>query len=332
VRPFLAIILTATAVFAESHPSWWTLAEPDATALVGIQWENLRQSPFAEAIEAELSSAGSLGFPDLPLIVSAKQILISAPSVLAIAIGNFPVDVLRVQASAKGMKLGSYRSVNIWISPGKTTLSVAQISDQLILIGLLKTLQDAVDRSQAETDRRYSPLLARAARLAPGKDLWVVATQLPDPLASLFVPIDAESQGFDGGISVRDGLELHASLDAASNKAAAGIATKLRQSIPTLPAIARTMEVTADAHTVVLTLQVTPGQLSAALHPPAVAIEAAAPQPPPVTPLPTIAVAAAAPPPPEPVKPEPKPEGPQVIRIFGLDEGVREIPLKPKNQ
>ena len=108
------------------------------------------------------------------------------------------------------MKAAVYRGVNLWISPGKTTLSVAQISDQVILIGLFKTLEDAVDRNQAETDRRYSPLLARGARLAPNNDLWVVATHLPDPLASIFVPIDAESESFDGGISVRDGLDLHA--------------------------------------------------------------------------------------------------------------------------
>ena len=330
MRLLLVIILAASSAFAESHPSWWTLAEPDATALVGIQWENLRQSVFADAVEAELSSTGSLGFPDLPLIVSAKQILISAPSVLAIATGNFPVEVLRAQASAKGMKAAYYHGVSIWISPGKTTLSVAQISDQLILIGLLKTLEDAVDRNQAETDRRYSPLLARAARLAPGKDLWVVATQLPDPLASLFVPIEAECEGFDGGISVRDGLELHASLDAASDKAAGEIATKLAQSIPALPAIARTMEVAVEAHTVMLTLQVTPDQLRAALQPPTVTL-ATPPIEPAIPQLPAITVAALPQAPPvEPVKPEPKPEGPQVIRIFGLDEGVREITLKPK--
>ncbi len=311
MRLFLITFLAAAFASAESHPSWWTLCEPDATALVGIQWENLRQTPFAEAVGAELSSTGSLGFPDLPLIATSKQILISSPSLLAIALGNFPLETLRAQASVAHMKASSYRGVNVWISPGKTTLSIAQMSDQLILIGLLKTLEDAVDRNQAETDRRYSPLLARAARLARGNDLWVVATQLPDPLASIFVPIEAESQNFDGAISVRDGLELHATLDTASERAANALAATLTESIPTLPAIAQTLEVAVESRSVILTLEATSDQLTAALHPV-----------PPPAPTPVV----------EPVKPEPKPEGPQVIRIFGLDEGVREIVIKPKGQ
>ena len=151
----------------------------------------------------------------------------------------------------------------------------------------------------------------------------MVTTQLPDPLASLFVPIDAQSQGFDGAISVRDGLELHASLETASDAAAGEVAATLRQSIPTLPAVARTMDVTVESHTVTMTLEVTPDELSAALHP-IVAL-------PPVEAVKIEAKVDSNPEPkPEP-KPELKPEGPQVIRIFGLDEGVREIILKPKN-
>ena len=306
VRLLLTTLLAATSLFAQSHPSWWTLTDPGATALVGLQWENLSQTPFAGPVQAELT--GSLNFPDLPILTASHQILISSPSLLGIATGNFPAGLVRTQAAADSMKPAVYRGIDLWISPGKT-LSLARLNDQLVLIGLRKTLEEAIDRSQSETVRRYSPLLAPAARLAQGKDLWVIATQLPDPLAGIFVPIDAESANFEGGISFRDGMELHATLDAATDDAATAIAESLRQSIPTLPEIAKALTVSIDAHTVTMNLEVTPDQLSAALHPAPVTVAIPAPLP----------MAA------------PKPEGPQVIRIYGLDDGPREIILKPKN-
>src|SRR5271170_3655303 len=102
--------LTGVLAFAESHPSWWGLASPDATALVGIRWENLRQSPFADPVAAELSS---LGVPALPLLNEARQILISSPA-LAIMTGVFPAARLRSEAASKGLKPASYRGYGLW--------------------------------------------------------------------------------------------------------------------------------------------------------------------------------------------------------------------------
>lgn len=308
----VTLILAATLLHAESHPSWWTLAEPEATALVGIQWQNLHDSPFAPAIRAGLPD-----FPDVPLLFESRQILLSSPETLAILSGSFPVETLRQQAAAKGLKPSSYRGIELYLSPGKTALSIAQLTDQIILLGMRKTLERAVDRSLAETGRRYSPLLARAAHLA-ANDLWVVAAQLPDPLASQFVPLEIEAGGFEGGVSLRDGLQMGAAVDAGSPDRAAALAENLRQSIPTWPAIARTIDLKVEQGSVLLTLDVTSEQLEAALSPSEAPKPAAA-----ATPV-------ESPKPLEPAKVEPaKAEGPQVIRIFGLDDGPREIPLPP---
>src|SRR6185295_14094757 len=94
---------TASAV-AESHPAWWRYASPEATALVGIHWEHVRSSPFAEAISAELSGDAGLGFPDLGCVKEARQILISSPVLLAAASGNFPAATVGEQAIRKGLK------------------------------------------------------------------------------------------------------------------------------------------------------------------------------------------------------------------------------------
>ena len=218
MRVLLLVLASAAFAAAESHPSWWTYASPDATALVGIQWENLRKSPLADIVGTKLSSTGSLGFPDLDCLRQARQIVLSAPALLAIESGVFPATVLREQALRAGLRNIRYRGVALWIPsqasrPGVIPMSVAEMSEQLVLVGARKTLEAAIDNSLAETARRYSPLLARAARFSQTADLWVVSTQLPDPLASLFVPLEVDAQGFEGAMRVTDELDAQA-LDA----------------------------------------------------------------------------------------------------------------------
>ncbi|MCU1335769.1 MAG: hypothetical protein JWO19_1350 [Bryobacterales bacterium] len=298
-----ALLLSIGTGSAESHPAWWRYASPDATALVGIQWEHVRLSPFGDAIAGELTGDGGLGFPDLECLKEARQLLISSPAFLAVAAGNFPTATIREQAAKKGLKRALYRDVELWVAPGKETLSIARISDQLILLGRLKNLQDAIDRNlPAEADRAYSPLLARAARYAQD-DLWVVAARLPDPLAERFVPIEAEAEGFEGGVSVENGLRLGAVLNASSEESAAQLAEALKQMVVSLPPVARGIQISIDRNNVTLGMAINAEQLLAGLR---TATVAAAPV----------------------LKPEPaKPAGPQIIRIFGLDDGPREIVL-----
>ncbi len=303
------LFLAANIVLAESHPSWWGYASPDATALVGINWAALKGSAFEAPVEAEFSA--SLAFPNLPILKDAQKILISSPALIAMFTGNFPAAALHAQAAAKGLKPASYKGTDLWISPGKT-LSIAAVSEQLILVGARRTLEAAIERSQSETGatgRRYSPLLAKAARWGPA-DLWVVSTRLPDPLASLFVPLETEARGFEGGVSVRNGVQLEATLEAGSEEGAATTADNLRQSIPGLPEVARGLKVVAEADRVLLNLDVPRAQFLASMKGAATA---------PASPV-------------EPKVEAPAPAGPQVIRIYGLDEGTREIVLPPKKQ
>jgi hypothetical protein len=308
----LGILLIPRNASAESHPAWWRYASPDATALVGIQWEHLRSSPFADAISGELGGDGGLGFPDLDCLKDARQILISSPVLLAAATGEFSTAILREQATRKGLKRVLYRDVEIWVTPGKDTLSIARMSDQLALLGRVKSLQDAIDRSLLEeSDRPNSPLLARASHYSQD-DLWVVSARLPDPLAERFVPIEAEADGFEGGVSLGGGgagLRLRAVLSASSEETAAPLAESLKQMVVSLPPVAQGIQVNIDQTYVTLALALTEEQLLAGLKAAGETKVAA------VTP----AVA----------KPEPaKPAGPQVIRIFGLDDGPREIVLR----
>jgi len=301
-----------------SHPSWWRYASPDATALVGIQWEHLRTSPFAEAVSGELSGDDGLGFPDLDCLKQARQMVISSPALLAMAAGNFPAATLREQATRKGLKRALYHDVELWVTPGKQTLSIARMSDQLVLLGLLKNLQDAIDRSLLEdTSRVSSPLLARAAHYSHD-DLWVVAARLPDALAERFLPIDPEAEGFEGGVSLEGGLKLKAMFSSSSEEAADQLVETLKGMLVSMPLATQGIEIGIDQNHVTLSMAVTEQQLAAGLKSTTPVVAKAEP------------VVAKAAPKPEP-KPEPvaaKPAAPQVIRIYGLDDGPREIVVR----
>jgi hypothetical protein len=374
MRALFALAATALLAPAQSHPSWWNWASPDATALVGIHWEAVRSSPLAEALADELGPEGSLGLPDLQCLKESKQLLLSSPAFLVVANGDFPAEQLRAEAAQQSMKASVYKGVELWISPGKSTLSVARIGDHILLLGLLRSLEGAIDRNPTQLDpvqtnqtppeRRYSPLLRRAARFS-GQDLWVVASQLPDPLASHFVPLDVDARGFEGSVSLADGIRLEGTLAAGSQDEASAIALKVRQSASGLPSVARGLQAVQAGDMVVLAMVASREQVAASLRPAAPSaaqadaranpehssaaatsavaapeavtpkVQAAAkPAPTPPAAAPPVAVPPAAPAPitvaasaPEPIVPVPA--EPRVVRIFGLDDGPREIVLPP---
>jgi len=260
---------------------------------------------------------------------------------LAVATGSFPPAALQEQSSKKGMRAMTYRGIDMWFATEKGVLSIARVSDQLVLIGEPKTLEMAVDRSIANS-KDYSPLLSRAAKFAQ-KDLWVVASGLPDDLANRFVPLDTQAEGFEGSVSLKNGLALDAVITTNSEKEAAAAAGSLRQSIPTLPVIVRGLQVTVEDSSILLALTATREQVMASLRQP----EVVAPPPEPIKvetpfkvehiavdlPVEKVPKAAEKPVDKAAVKPVEKVEKvvekPQVIRIIGLDEGPREIVLPP---
>jgi hypothetical protein len=334
VKPLLLAALTATLAIAESHPSWWAYVSPEATTLIGMRWNNLRHSPLAAAIEAQISPSGALGFPDLDCLRQAGEIIVSSPALLAAEAGSFPPATVDDQAQRQALRRLVYREVTLWLPQQVEKLGVAQISEQLVLVGARKTLETAVDRGLSETGLHYSPLLRRAEPFSQTGDLWVVAEKLPDPLAGLFVPLDADGSEFLGQVSVRDGLAMEASFDAGSEQAAAEFARELSRKALSFSPVARGLEATAHQRRVSIALRVSSADLMAALHPapahpPASAAVMeqgfAGPQPPEASEL-TAAPAQ----PPDPVRFEityVEDSQPQIIRIFNLDEGTREIEM-----
>jgi hypothetical protein len=305
VRIFLLSAIAASLATGQSFPRSWNYVAPDATALVGIEWQHLRDSFLAGAVSSELSSSGRLGFPDLPCLWNSREILLAGPDLLGVATGTFPPGTVAAQAASLDMQPMDYDGVRLWIAKGKDRRSLAQVNDNLLLIGWKETLQAAIDRSLLTAGRQMSPLLARGARLAANFDLWISATALPDPLVSVFVPVELETADFDGGLSARNGLVLDAHYSMGTPQGAAQSADYFRQAVPDFHPLLRAMNVIEDGELVRLKLQVSPQELAEQLRPPT----------PPKT---------------EVVEAPPPPTKPRTIHILGLDDGPREIPLPPQ--
>jgi len=302
---FFLLLMAASLAMGQSFPRSWNYVAPDATALVGIEWQHLRDSFLADAVTSELSSSGRLGFPDLPCLWNSREILLAGPDLLGVATGSFPAATVAAQAASLGMQPMDYDGVRLWIARGKDRRSLAQINDNLLLIGWKETLEAAIDRSLLTTGRQMSPLLARGARLASNFDMWISATALPDPLVSVFVPVEFETADFDGGLSARNGLVLDAHYSMGTPQNAAESADYFRQAVPDFHPLLRGMNVIEDGELVRLKLQVSSQELADQLRPPA----------PPKT---------------EPVEAPPPPAKPRTVHIVGLDDGPREIPLPPQ--
>ena len=304
MRLFLVLVSLAglTPAQSTSHPSWWTYASPDSTALIGITWNHLRDSPFEATLTTELSPRGWLGFPDLEFLNQrADRILIASPYLMAIHAGTFPVDVVRGEAAAKGLKQSAYKNVELWVTPAKETMSLAWISEQIVVLGHLSTLKEAIDRTQdTETPREFSPLFARAAKYSTD-DLWVVSGPLPDPVVGRFVPLKMPVVSLEGGLVLKEGLHLSAVLETSSEKAAETSSDRVWTSID--PKLFDSTQIFTDVQNILVKMDLTVEQ-----------VEALKPPPPP----PVVEVVAPAPPKPA------RPPGPRVVKIQGLEDGPRE--------
>ncbi len=347
---FLFLFAAVGVLSAQSNPSWWKYLPPESASIVGIQWKQVQATVFAPAIAADLAPGGTLGFPDVELLRNAEQILIGSPTILAVEYGTFPIEKLRAQAESKGLKKVAFRPAELYVSTDPAVLSIAYVSEKLVLVGSRRTLEDTINRIANPKDRAFSPLLARAARYSK-EDLWVVASRLPDPLASRYLPVEIDATAFEGSVSAWDGLHMVASVERPTPNKALDFADSLAEVLAARPAMAVGTEITTRDRSVLIRMDLDEEQLASSLKLPSgapAAVVALTPPkrpqakafvPPPVQPVPAAVepaslVAAAASEtsiavPTLMVAPKAMlpPGPPKTVKILGLDSGPKEIPL-----
>jgi hypothetical protein len=316
----------------QSHPGWWTFAAPDSKTLVGIHWQTFQDSARGEYLR-HLFSVPEPPYnqmTELPCLLRARDLLISSPELVIGASGGCTTAELKSQATERGWKHSAYKGFEIWVGP---TSSVLQWTERVVLIGAARDLRAVVDRS-LEEKRGYSPLLITGAKLARENDLWVVSTDSRGETALLYATYAITPD--EDGVVVGETIGTSVVLQAESAKRVTEIVEGLRKVNPGA-------EVSASGMTVTATARVAKG------HPtvPAAPMDRVVAGEPVIPPAAVAAVnagpstaASNAPPKVDPVKPEiakvdvtkaePAQSEPQVIRIFGLDDGPREIVLPPK--
>jgi hypothetical protein len=158
------------------------------------------------------------------------------------------------------------KNAELWVNPGKDALSVAYISEKVLLVGNVATLENEIARVSDPKSRGYSPLLARAARYIK-EDLWVVAAGLPDPLASAFVPFDWPATAFEGSVSIWDGLHAVAAIERGTPQLAMDLADSIAMSLADRPAMADGTEVTTHDRSVLIRMDLNEEQLALSMRP-----------------------------------------------------------------
>jgi hypothetical protein len=339
------LVLAATAQTASPPagmpPAWW-LVHPDAVVLLGVDIRAIRQSAAGRSMGKSLNQAsmGMMSLPALQFLGDIDQVLLSAPGkemlapkaqavkkagvtanspVLIILTGHFPAT--HMEGLLHGVHR-SYNGVQIYASsPGGVNSEVALLNENTLLFGDSDSLRGAIDRGQLPHPSP-SPLLKRAASLAPGNDLWLLATAQPSMFppagfqpARLNLPAMAsEIRGIEAGVAFHNGLKLAINLSTKDAESASKmvrlITAKLHSSMEgkmeaqQAAEFLRKMDIAAEGSQIRVKFVMSQDELDRAIAL-AQKMNAASPN----------------------FAPRPQPQRPEpgTIKVYGMPGGVREI-------
>jgi hypothetical protein len=335
-RLFIATLLLALATSLPARqpaPLTWELGHADAKVLLGADVRTLRASQAGQSFNSQLQQmqqAGPMMFPFMgfQILGDIDRVFLSSPGnktagpkenppFLLVLEGTFPEDHLRLFRSGP---VHLYRAIKIYGPSKITNPSLAIPDEHTILMGDEKSIRDAIDRHGRKIEAP-SPLLERAAALASKNDIWLIARDSISNLQPAGVPVNpmaAEVEGVEAGLSARDGFVLELSIDTKTEAAArqlaelfttqmqAAIATKLDREQSAI--LMHSFRISSEGNRMALNFSLTKEELEQRMREMQTAPRAFT--------SPSQA-------------PAPKSNTPRTVKIYGLDEGVREIPLKP---
>jgi hypothetical protein len=315
-------------VAAGADASLWRFVHPKAKALVGIQWSKVQRSEVGRWIQQRWINGESV--PGIEFLPDIDEVLISSagpaagsdsgePQLLIAIRGRF--DLARVQQLLvrQGHRAQTFGTVPIYrpAAKGSTDPAFALLSSEIILVGDIQALYATIERSKLPVSEEDDEgFLGRAQLLATRYDCWAVMSEPGAMKDFLFASLagktlSSESQGFQAGISVKDGLAIDVVLSSRTERGARTVAAKLNRMLkasakadgaPEYSALFQKLQISPDHTNVFITLRMNRQETAASLK---------------VTPAPAPTVEAS------------HTGERKVIRIEGLDEGVREVIVKP---
>jgi hypothetical protein len=365
--PALLLVFVSALSAQTSAPSW-ELADPNAKVLIGIDVRGVRESQVGKSLTSQMEAQGTAApvmpfkIPGIELLSDIDSVFISStgevpvakpvvkktaastaskaaasknPPFLIVLKGTFPDDHLRPLLEGKHP---SYKAVNIYGGTGTDASNLAVLDEHTVIFGDENSIRAAIDR-KATKPAALSPVFARAKELAASDDFWIVAKDTSSNLqqAAGPNPFTSEIDGIEMGMQLHDGLGIDVNL-ATKTEAAAGmfaqllsmqiqsaVATKMDD--PRAAELVRKLQVGSQGNRMTIHLALSQEEMEQSIQLAQAAranARAASTEHASSTMSPTAS-------PSEPVQaPASTPAGPRKVRIYGLDEGVREITLDPK--
>jgi hypothetical protein len=334
-------------------PSFWRYVHPKAKMLVGIDFGRIWRSQAGQRIRRGLEEAGmrkisaESGFGFMPDI---DRVLLSTtgetpkkgqqpPVVLAIQ-GKYESAAVRRDLAKKGAVRYSYKGAEIYRRPAtkggsSNNMVLALVNPQTMLMGDGPSIKAAIDlHGAADPSAHDNTLMRRATELDGLYDIWLASEVSPEAVAEGAVgsgklqgpaAIFAATEAFEGGLSFAKGLAIdfafRNSSDADAEKMAAAMSLLLQMAAsgsnhPEAAEFLKKVEIKAAGERVHLALAWDEQQVAAGLN--LLESRIAGNRKPVATP--TTAHS-------RPVAELAKP-APATIRIFNLDGGTREVPLR----
>ena len=314
----ISCFLIGSTAFAQVPAQDWRFAHPGATLVGGFRIKAVLDSPLLNTLITEATakdpSTGAIVGMARTMLGGVSEVRFSVrdmgkgkdPDVLALVTGQ--LDESMVAAMAQG-KVGVHR-----------------IDANTVLLGEGQSLTDAVARLSKPATGLQARALDRSKALA-GHDLWLAGTipQLP----GMSIPMLDTLRGLALGISLQSDLRVEVALDMDSAKTAEDLVSAARRSQAKQPGIGAALQSEVDGSTARFRITLPGDQVIQAFKQ---GLEQSAGGQSPLAgllglgsnPLPafksTTPVAPAAPP--EPMR--------GTIRIYGLDEGTREVQAQPR--
>jgi hypothetical protein len=289
----------------------------------GIEWHKASQSPFLRDLKNPLGSKLKISQKGDPAAMdSVDAIYFSAADMpggtemkdtsgLALVRVRSTLEPLLTSLGKGKPRRQNYNGIPVIIPERDKSVDwrIAILDSRHALMGDWPSLRAVLNRTTAPAD---TALVTRAKQLSANGDLWFVADQ---PGASAAKnPMLAEVRGIDAAVSLGSRAELILQLATDSPEKAAALATALQMMTGAFPGRPKSLTISTADTIVRIAASTTASEIRAAVG----AFEQRMKQ--------TVQASAAAPAR-VPARDSAMPPEKQVIRIYGLDEGVREIPL-----
>jgi hypothetical protein len=319
----ISSFLLGSAAFAQAPAQDWRFAHPGATLVGGFRLKAVLDSPLVNSLIKEATAKD----PSTGMMVGLMRSAVGGVTEVRFSIrdmgkGKDP-DVLALVTGVVDDAIAGA------LTQGKAQdkVEVRRIDANTLLVGEGQSLEDAVARLSKPATGLQARALDRSKALAD-HDLWIAGT-LPE-LPGMTVPMLNTLRGLALGMSLQSDLRIELALDMDAAKTAEDLVSLVRVSQKQQPALGAALQSEVDGSTARFRMMLPGDQVMQAFKQ---GLDQGGGAKSPLAglfgsslgsnSLPTFKSNA-----PEPAA-QPKPKQ-GTIKIYGLDEGTREIPTQPR--